>query len=88
MQLLFFFFFKSGNYTYLFHVNHSKVVLFQLCLFARHVKSISLDILGIEETPFPFKYMTISGIDGAGIKPKQPKIKFLHQQSPSAVPDG
>ena len=69
-------------------MNHSKVFLFQLCLFARHVKSISLDILGIKETAFPFKYMTISGIDGAGIKPKQRKIKFLHEQSPSAVLDG
>lgn len=63
------------------------MVLFQLCLFARHVKSISLDILRIEETPFPFKYMTISSIDGAGIKQKPPKIKFLYQQSLSAVLD-
>lgn len=81
-------FFLSRNDTYLFQVNHSKVFLFQLCLFARHVKSISLDILGIEETPFPFKFIAICGIDGAGIKPKQPKIRFPHQPSSPAVLDG
>lgn len=64
------------------------MVLFQLCLFARHVKIISLDILGIKEPSLPFKYMMISGVDGAGIKPKQLKIKIPLQQSPSPVLDG
>lgn len=80
--------FLSRNDTVIYLEQICKVFLFQLCLFARHVKSISLDILGIEETPFPVKFIAISGIDGAGIKPKQPKIRFPHQPSSPAVLDG
>lgn len=84
MQLLF----LSRNYTYLFQMNHSEVVLLLLHLLARHVKSICLDTLRIKETTFPFKYVMRSSIDGSGVKPEQFRIKFLHQPSPSAVLDG
>lgn len=69
-------------------MNHSKVVLLQLCLLARRVKSICLDTPGIKETTFPFKYMMRYSIAGAEIKPEQSRMKFLHQPSPSAVLDG